>query len=287
MLKSVSFSLIILTLLSISTFAQNDQTLKRKYAVWFGSRMLKVESLPNTSQIDFMNYPETQDQFLKSFYLGFTGHFWLTEKWEFDMKAILRQGLIPNNFIVSAQYSPVRNFGFNMGLYAFPVYFSQFFTYHLQEDQPYILDTLHINNLSGIYTDAAFIAGPVFSIDHRHASVIFKLNGGISSFLPFEESIFMKRINSNERRRIIYNSKISPALLFMPELELAINLFKTRKATLGIQFQGNAIVSKRAIHYTKTTHTWLWGEAVGEKVKNPTHKYQMFNIDAGIFWRIQ
>ncbi len=198
-----------------------------KYSVssWFGLRKTTRDIFSNTGNLDFLNYLD----FESDEYLGFTTHACFNDKWEADVKLALYSDMIPTYLNAKGIYKPFRYLGFTVGIYIYPHYLNNYDSYHKLQDDGFYGD-INTNTRQNLLNETGFIAGLVFPFSYHSFTCTLYFSGGISSMVKFEEVFDQKEVNSNLRRVIRYETLPSPALYFLPEAELKLDILKLKKS---------------------------------------------------------
>ncbi len=285
MQKILSIAILALAILASPVYSQEKFIRQIEYSFWLGSRILHIDSLPNAGNLDFMNYFHTTKNLNEWLYMGFTAHLWLPKNTEVDIKVFTADDIFPNSFNISVQRSRNGHMGLNTGIYGYPIYNSSFFRYHLIEDHGFHHDTNMIMQFQRFIYDLNWYVGPAFNNIGRFLGIRLKANAGIGSFARFSADIYQQKAKSNFRRKVEYQTKLTPTLFFFPEVELSLALVKTPKALGGIYIKATGYFAKRSIHYERLTYEWIEEKPNIQKVKNPAHWYKKYDVDAGFFFR--
>ncbi len=264
--------------------AQDKLIEKYKVSLWFGVRDVSRDSLKNNDNLDFMNYLHSSQDMAEYQYLGISTHLWFRGDWEADIKIAMFDGFAPDNINLKAQYFPLKNLGLSLGFYSFPQLLNDFSTYHRINDVGFYGD-LDNNFRQRSIHETGLMVGLVLPIDYRFFHCAIQLNGGISSMSTFKETVDQKQINSNLRREIHYKTLKSLAPFLFPEIEFNIDCFNFNNVKCGIQIQSNLYFVNRSIDYNRTTYEWTIISPDIERIDNPIHHFEKWELDFGIYLR--
>jgi hypothetical protein len=279
-LKSVF--VVLLLLFSQSLSAQDKFINSYKLSFFAGLRDTKVDSFPNTQNLDFMNYLYDFHSGYDYEYIGFSGHFQFRKQFEADFKIAMYDDFAPDNLNFTVQYFFHKNIGANFGIYTHTQLMNGFNTFHLTSDTGFYGD-LETNFRQRKLRDRGVQGGIVAKKDFGIFHPVLKINAGFSSFKPFSETVLQKEIDGNFLRRIDYQTKNTWNFFFFPEIALDLDCIKFEKSKLGIQLHANYFFSNKSIDYTQTVFEWTTENPTSESINSPTHKYRKFDFDFGIY----
>ncbi len=276
--------LLMAILLSQGVVAQDKFIAVHKLAILGGVRDTKIDSFPNAQNVDFMNYIYGSLNSFDYGYIGFEGQFRIKSKWAADIKVAMYDDFAPDNLDISVQYFPVRSIGISLGLYTHSQLMNDFTMFHRTTGTGLYGD-LETNFRQRKLFDRGMQVGVLFARDFGAFHPSLKINGGISSFKPFAETVLQKEINGNFLSRIDYETKNTWNPFIFPELRFDIDCLNINNYKIGVQFQASLFYSQKAINYEQTTYMWTLENPLTEKVDSPTHSYRKFDMDMGIYMR--
>lgn len=285
-MKRFFFLFIVVGFFFTEAYSQKRFIESYELGLFFGFRDLRIDSLPNSANLDFINYMSYLDYDpIGSPYIGISTVFKLRNNFELALKVFTNDDIIPTAANLSVQHYFNNYFGLNFGLYTYPLFTSDYEVFHNLEDVGFnpVLNSGYYRQRD-IY-DLGWIAGPVIRLNGKVFYANLKLNVGYSGFITFTESFKQEKINSNFRRIVEYETTSKKEFFFFPEFKAGINIFSFKNFILGMQFQSNMMISKRSLDYTRTTYNWSLVDKTTEKVSNPKHQFDIFDMDFGLFFR--
>ncbi len=126
--------LFLILFLSQALLAQDKFLNSYKLSFFAGLRDTKVDSFANTQNLDFMNYLYDFHRGYDYEYIGFSGHFWLKNNFEADIKIAMYDDFAPDNLNLTVQYFFNKKIGINFGFYTHTQIMNGFNTFHLTSD---------------------------------------------------------------------------------------------------------------------------------------------------------
>lgn len=277
---------LIVLFLAALFFEANSQTEKRftdfKISAYFGGRDFKIDSLPNTANIDFLNYFYRDSFYMNLAYLGINTEFKFAEKWKADIHIIMFDDLIPENFNISVQYLKSDFLRFNLGMYGF---------YHIMNEYDVFYETeTDFRNLDSNYDqsypyDFGFFTGISLNKAFEKTKFELNLNAGASSIIPFTKQLLLKTPYENEKRKVNYTTKPNFNSFLQAELEICKDLFSVKEKTIGLQAHSSYLYSKKRINYTQKTAIWTESNTESKEIKGEKHQYNIFGFDFGLYFR--
>jgi hypothetical protein len=282
-MKRFLFLFIVVGLFFTEAYSQKRFIENYELGLFFGFRDLRIDSLPNSANLDFINYMSYLDYDpIGTIYIGLSAVFKLRNNFEVAFKVFTNDDIIPTAANLSAQHYFNDYLGLNFGLYTYPLFTSDYEVFHNMEDVGFHPSEYYSQR--NIY-DLGWIAGPVFRLNGKVFYANLKLNVGYSGFITFKEDLKQEKINSNFRRIVEYETTSKKEFFFFPEFKAGINIFTFKNSVLGMQFQSNMMISKRSLDYTRTTYNWSLVDKTTEEVSNPKHQFDIFDMDFGLFFR--
>ena len=285
-MEKIKYFLFGIALMTNFAILQAQETDDRPYKITLlgGSREISNDSLPDASDLDFMNYLYHQDQYADYELAGFAFDWTINPIWKLGLRILSESDLNPRELSLSAQYTHKSLWGLNFTAFTYPQYIDNFNQFHLNKDAGYIAD-IDPNFRQVSISDRGFSVGPFIHFEHKRMFFNLRLNAGISWFTQLKESIAQKEFQSNLRREFRYQTKGSASLFISPEAEIGIDCFKIGNSWCGVQLRGSFLYSKRVINYSRTLYYWTPDNPQSEKVTNPRHKYEKKEGDFGFYIR--
>lgn len=257
------------------------------FSIGFGGRYINRDSLPDSGDLDFMNYLYRQDTGAEYGLLSLNFRMAPSEKFEFSATAVLLSDLIPNQLNIDVRYKPVPNdkpmtWGMIGSFFIYPQYLENYNSFHLLHDTGFIADLDPNFRQISIY-DIGIALGPSLNFSKGRFHGEINLGVGISGFLPFNEHISQKKTDANLRREYHYETHYSPALFFRPGAEAGFRLISFGKASAGITISAGGMWSKRSISYKRTAYIWTTENAITQEIKSEKQWYSKLEIEGGFY----
>jgi len=276
--------LFIISFYSLCAYSQRPLIERYQWNMFLGSRDLNIEELPMGRNINFINYlPYWPYSPIEAPYIGISSQLLLRNGLEIDLRIFTNDDIIPVSGKFSVQHYFNDLLGVSMGMFAYHFYTSNYTIFHTNRDRPLAIHSLSRNSY-GIY-DLGFKIAPVLRFENRTFSTSFRLNFGLSGFVPFTDEINQMKPQSNFRRVIRYNSHYDLQFFMFPDLRVGVNLIHLRNSVIGLQMVTNYMISRRSLNYTRTTYNWDFSNPIIEEISNPRHRFHAWNIDFGLFVR--
>lgn len=257
-----------------------------KISTWYGTREITCANFPATSNLDFMEYLDANSEYPEDDYAGLATRIKFKGNWEADLRFTVNSGWRPSGFTVKVNHFPFKYLGLSAGIFGYPYYINAFDLYHTSRDLEYYTDIRHYStHKQRLVSDIGIFTGLVIPLHFKFLHSILQLNGGISSFSKFSESFGQKRINSNLKREIFYDTQNSFSWFLMPEAVVYIDLIKMKNLRFGIQTQMSWYTTNKYVNYQRTISTWTSNNPVVEQIKNPKHPLKKFEFNVGTYFR--
>lgn len=93
----------------------------------------------------------------------------------------------------------------------------------------------------------------------------------------------LKKLQSNERIKYHYDSKIKLEPYIKPSLNISFKLFTINQANVGLIANSAYYLSYRSLPYTRTFYQWTANNPQREVMQSSKHKFEKFNLDFGLF----
>ncbi len=281
--------LILLTLLGcvLLTHPVTAQSMDEvRLSSWFGFRQIQCERHAPAEHLDFINYLDANENYPEDDYLGFTLFMNFSGPWQADLRFTLNSGWGFSGYNLKIKYLPLKFLGISAGMIRHPHQIYYFEEYLINRDQDYFTDLRNgSNHKYRVAADRGWMAGLVFPLDYRFLHLSLHINGGISSIIPFREEFGQKRINSNFKRDLVYETRNSFNLFFFPEATFSMDLLRIGKARIGIQAQASWYLTNKYLNYTLTTYEWTYDSSDVAQITSPGHHLGKLEYDIGLIVR--
>lgn len=272
----------ILLLINFCLSAQNSKIHNQEFSFSVGIAELNIEKFSSTQNLDFVNYVDSYPEYLDYITVKLGYKFDFSSKLSGNIKLILMDDLVPDNYDISAHYFFNHRIGLGGGSILNKIYITSFEEYQVQNLPNYYLVDDNIQQFK-TYDLGFYLSAVVKPIDSDIFKVLLKCDLGISSFLKKETTFYHKKKLSNERLQYHYEIKTAFQPYIQPKLEFRLRALKLKKTFLGILLNTSYYYSNRSINYTRTIHEWTLENSVKNEIKSPIHKYCRFEFDIGIF----
>jgi hypothetical protein len=266
------------------TYSQRPLIESSQWSLFLGSRDLLIEELPMGQNLNFINYlPYWPYSPIEAPYMGFSTQLLLRNGLEIDLRIFSNDDIFPvaGKFSVQHYFSDL--LGISMGMFAYHFFTSKYLGFHTIGDKPLEIHS-HFLTSYNLY-DLGFKIAPVLRFENRTFTTSFRLNLGLSGFVPFTDIINQFKPQSNFRRVIRYNTHYDLQFFMLPDLRVGVNLLHIRNSVIGIQVLTNYMISRRSLNYTRSTYNWDFTNPIIETINNPKHRFHTWNIDFGLFLR--
>ncbi len=275
---------IILLLISFSLFAQSPIFKNQEFSFSAGIADLYIEKFSPNANLDFINYIDSDPEYPDYIIINLGYKFDFFSKMSVDMKLILMDDIIPDNYDISIHYFLKPWLGIGVGSMLNKNYITYFEKYQLQTLPDYYLMDDNVQQFTTY--DLGFYLSPALKpIDNDIFKLILKCDFGISSFMKEEATFYHKKKLSNERKQFRYETKTIFQPYVQPKLELRLRAFKIKQTSFGFLLNTGYYCSNRSIHYVRTVKEWTSEKSKKEEIKPPKHNYSKFELDMGIFVR--
>ena len=275
---------ILLLLIGFSLFGQNSTFKNKEFSFSVGVAEFDIEKIQPGENLDFINYFNTYPEYLDYIIAKFGYKFDFLTKMSADIKIILMDDLIPDNYDISTHYFFKPWAGLGVGSLLNKNYITYFEQYQIQ-----MLPDYYLMSGTGQFTtyDLGFYLSPALKpIDNDFFKLLIKCDLGISSLMKEKAAFFHKRKLSNER--LYYNYKTETAFqpYIHPKLELRLRAFKIKNTSIGILLNSGYFDSGRSINYVRTIQRWTSENSTKKEIQMPKHNYSRFEFDMGIFVKL-
>lgn len=273
----------IFLLLPVSVISQVNEV---RLSSWFGFRDIECERFAPTEHLDFINYLEANKEYPEDEYLGLKLFMDFDGPWQTELAFAFSSGWDVNAYNLKLKYFPSKYIGLSAGILRNPHYIYYFEEYLYNRDLDYYTDVRNGSNHKYLVAaDKGFMAGLVLPLNYRFLHLTLHLNGGASSIRPFREDFGQKRINSNFRRDLVFESRESYNWFFFPEATFSMDVFRIKNVRIGIQAQASWFLTQKYLNYTLTTYEWTYDNPIVQQIKSPSHRLERLEYDIGLVVR--
>lgn len=280
-MKSIFF-IILAQLVSIISLGQETKLLNHNFSFTFGYMHLDLEKLPETNNLDFINYIDSPTPNHFEFTtLNLAYRISYSNLVTTDIKLILTSSLEPENFTISATYHFGKTFGMGVGFNRFTYYVSNFEQYQKNLLPDYYIYDENTQYFKA-YDHSFYISPSLELVDANWLISRAFLDFGVSSLSGRNTLFSHKKMLSNEVLTYYYKLDPSYNLFLNPRIEFQIKLWQSKKNTFyGLQINSNYLYISRSLNYTKTIRRWTYDNFTEEKVTAEKHQSNLFNIEYG------
>ncbi len=275
---------IILHLISFSLFAQSSIFKNHEFSFSIGTSELSIEKFPPNQNLDFMNYVDSDPEYIDFIIMKLGYKFDFFSKMTADIKLILMDDLIPDNYDISAHYFLKPWLGLGLGSMLNKNYITYFEKYQIETLPNYYFVDENVKQFTTF--DLGFYLSPSLKpIDNDIFKFLIKCDFGISSFMKEGATFYHKKKLSNERVQFRYETKTLYQPYIQPKLELRLRAFKIKQTSLGILLNSSYYYSNRSIYYLRTVQEWTSENSTYEAIQPSKHHYSRFELEMGVFVR--
>ncbi|MBT3244347.1 MAG: hypothetical protein HN352_14450 [Bacteroidetes bacterium] len=252
----------------------------------FGFREIQCEGFAPGEHLDFIDYLEANKDYPEDEYLGFALLMNFKGPWQTDLRFTLNSGFYLSGYNLKIRYFLSKFVGISAGMLRHPYGIHYFEEYLINRDVDYYTDVRGGSKHKYITAaDKGWMAGLVFPLEYKFLHLTLQVNGGVSSIVPFREEFGQKRINSNFRRDLVYETRDSYNWFFFPEAAFFIDLLRIRDVRIGVQAQARWYLTKKYLNYTLSTYEWTYNSPKTMKITSPSHLLKKLEYDIGLVVR--
>ena len=275
---------IILHLIGFSLFAQSSIFKNQEFSFSAGITELNIEKFSPNENLDFINYVDSDPEYLDYIIVNLGYRFDFFSKMSADIKLILMDDLIPDNYDIAVHYFLKPWIGIGVGSMLNKTYITDFGKYQIQTLPDYYLVDENVKQFTTY--DLGFYLSPALKpIDNDIFKLTIKCDFGLSSFMKEEANFYHKKKLSNERLQFHYQTKTLFQPYIQPKLELKLRAFKIKQTSWGILLNSSYYYSNRSIYYVRNVKEWTSEKSKNEEIQSPKHNYSRFEFDMGLFVR--
>ena len=281
------FVIVVLGLLSVSLFSQEDKDLPKgirniETSFTLGVGHIHVEEHSNDDNLDFLNYVDDYPEYLDFITMKFGLQFDYSKKMHADINLILLDDIMPDNYDISTYYLLNNFFGVGAGSMLSKYWISDYGKFHIDRNPDYYTEGGNYRQFE--YYDLGFYVTPVYRPIYKDGyKIVLKMNVGMSSFMKEESTFYLKKKLSNKRILYDYNTKLAFQPYINPKIDLRLNLIKIKNKNLGLLLKSNYYFSKRSMNYDLSYQEWTSENAVNTSVNTLKHNYSRLEIDLGFY----
>ncbi len=281
-MKSILSVAILLLLLPLLLKAQEEAGIFEQWQIepTFNFRYFNISGVAEGETIDFLNYPESAsgEPFYYAF-LGLAGNIYFTNNLKTEFEVALYDHGDPALLKFNAIYYLKKNMGITAGAALFTYLSNDFSSFH-QNKYPEFQGDLHWNFQQRTRYYSAYFAGIELVYPGEKTNVSLKLQGGIGGHHSFEEKMQQKRINSNYKEILQYNTYYHLFPVFYPVFELQQQLIDAKALTMGISFRSSLFYTFTAVDYKRTLYQWT--NQNPEVLKINCEKHHLWKADGSL-----
>ncbi len=273
---------IIFYLISLNLFAQNLAFKNQEFSFSVGIAELDIEKFSPNKNLDFINYVDFDPEYLDFIIMKLGYRFDFFSKMSADIKLIMMDDIIPDNYDISVDYFLKPWIGIGAGSTLNKIWITYFEEYQIQALPDYYLMDYNVQQFTAY--DLGFYLSPILKpIDNGVFKLLIKCDLGISSFMKEEATFYHKKKLSNERLQYHYETKADYQPYIQPRLDMRLKAFRIKETSFGILLNSSYYYSKRSINYIRTIQAWTSENKIKEQIEPPKHSYSRFEFNMGIF----
>jgi hypothetical protein len=276
--------LLIFCFIHFGLFAQNSAVKNQEFSFSIGIGELDIEKLSPNENLDFINYVDSDPEYTDFviFKLGYKFDFF--SKMSADIKLIMMDDIIPDNYDISVHYFIRPWFGVGVGSMLNKNWITYFEEYQIQTLPDYYLVDYNVQQFTAY--DLGFYLSPLIKpIDNNIFKLQISCDLGLSSFMKEEAIFYHKKKLSNERLQYHYETNTDYQPYIQPKIEIRLKAFKIKDTSIGFLLNSNYYYSNRSINYFRTIQKWTSVNKITEQIESSKHNYSRFEFNMGIFLR--
>ncbi len=279
--KKNCLHLFIFLFISLTATAQNPSIKNVEINLSFGALHLDMEKLKLNENLDILNYFESTIDYPEGqLKLGFK--FDYETKYHFALDYVVLSDLAIADLNIATYYMPRSNYGIGLGFMLTRDHIAHYETFHLDRN-PHYLSVGQNMEFNRLYDMGFFIAPLYKPIDLNRFKIEISMSVGFASFLNQEMIYSLKKIQSNERIKYHYDSKIKLEPYIKPKLSLHFKLFNLNKVKIGLLANSGYYLSYKSLPLKRSIYLWTEDNVQQEVIQLPKHKFTKFNLDFGLY----
>lgn len=279
-----SLFLCIFCFLSINLFGQSPDFRNQEFSFSIGAGELDIEKFSPNENLDFINYVDYYPEYIDFIILKLGYKFDFFSKISADIKLIMMDDIIPDNYDISAHYFIRPWLGVGAGSMLNKNWITYFEEYQIQTLPDYYLVDYNVKQFT-TYEWGFYLSSTVKPIDNDMFKLQISCDLGVSSFMKEEASFYHKKKYSNERVQYHYKTKTDYQPYIQPKIDIRLKAFKIKEASFGLLLNSNYYYSRKSINYSRTIQTWTSENKITEQIEPLKHRYARFEINMGVFLR--
>ena len=282
-MRIIFFSL--LCVININVFAQKLKLKNKEFNFTIGSSELKVDKFSPNENLDFLNFVDFDPDYTDFIILKLGYKFDFFSKMSADIKLVMMDDIIPDNFDISVYYFVTPSIGIGVGSMLNKGWITGFEEYQSQYLSNYFI--LDDNVKQFINYDLGFYLSPIVKpIDNDIFKLQLSFDLGISSFNKQSATFYYKKEFSNERVQYHYNTTHKYQPYIQPKIDIRLKLFKIKNTSIGLLLNSNYYYSQKSINYTRSIQSWTLENSTTEQIKPAKHEYSRYEVNMGIYMNL-
>lgn len=274
--------LLIFCLINFGLFAQNSSFKNQEFFFTVGVAELEIEKFLPNENLDFINYVDFEPEYTDFIILKLGYKFDFFSKMSADIKLIMMDDIIPDNFDISVHYFIRYWLEVGIGSMLNKNWITYFEEYQIQTLPDYYLVDYNVKQF--IIYDLGFYLSPILKpIDNNIFKLQISCDLGMSSFMEEEVAFYHKKKLSNERLQYHYKTNTDYQPYIQPKIDIRLKAFKIKDTSIGFLLNSNYFYSNRSINYSRTIQTWTSENKITEQIEPSKHNYSRFEFNMGIF----
>lgn len=275
---------IIIFLIGFNLFAQGQMVKNQEFSFSVGISELQLEKFQPNENMDFMNYIDFDPEYADFIILKLGYKFDLFSKMSADIKLIMMDDIIPDNYDISVHYFATPWFGVGVGSFLNKNWITYFEEYQIQTLPDYYLMDDNVQQFT-TYDLGFYLSQTLKPFDNDNFKLQISCDMGISSFMKEEVTFYHKKKLSNERIQYHYETKTDYQPYLQPKIDIRLKAFKIKETSFGFLLNTNYYYSNRNINYIRTIQAWTSENRIEKEIKPSKHIYARFEINMGIYVR--
>lgn len=275
---------VFLCLLCLAFSSQSQGIRNQEFSYTLGVSNLGVERFAQNQNLDFVNYLDSGYAGADFIILKLGYKFDFSKKMSANIKLIMMDDIIPDNYDISMHYFARPWVGIGIGSMLNKNWISDFEQHQLRTLPDYHLMDQNMKQFT-VYDLGFYVSPTLKPFDNGAMTLQVTCDVGVSSFMKERATFQHKKKFGNERLQYHYETKADFQPYVQPKVDFQLKLYTNRIATVGLLFNSNYFYTKRSINYYRTIQTWTADNEVIEELKMPKHRYTRLEINVGLFAR--
>lgn len=277
-------TILLILALPIFTIANAQNISNKQVGFSIGLQGISCEQIPSTTNLDFLNYLESDDFTGNYIYVTFNGNFKIKQHSYANLVIGMYSDLLPVKLNVAFSHIPWNIFGFGFSFLHYPEYINDVPQFHWDNDET-IFGTTDSNYWQKKNYSLGFALGPEVKYSGDKLTVDLRIHAGFRWVSKFDTRIAQKEINGNYRRIYDYAVKrnVNPYLLSEFELRYRLLSFNESKR-VGLKLRAACELSNRTLNYNRTTYEWTAENRLNEEITLPKHQFNTVEFDLGAYF---